>query len=198
MLCISLFSKYISFDIRYVKCSFPATSNPSASLRSIHLLSWDSIEIPARRYRRVPERRVASPTLEAFPGAVKRSLFPSIRLFAHFTFFLPSAFALPPTFPSFTLPFIVLLLTFIRPLFHLSSVSLYSVVELRIRRHVEHRKFTKPTRKYTITFAFMTLDSQGTDLFSFCSLPFPFALFPLSVHLSTEGSGKTGPSSGTS
>lgn len=35
----------------------------SASLRSIHLLSWDSIKIPARRYR-VPERRVARARLQ--------------------------------------------------------------------------------------------------------------------------------------
>lgn len=35
------------------------------------------------------------------------------------------------------------------------------------------------------------MDSQGIDLFSFCSLSFPFALFSLSVHLSTEGSDKT-------
>lgn len=101
LLYISLFLKYIFFDIRYIKCSFPMISNPSASLRSIHLLSWDSIEIPARRYRCVSERRVASPTLEAFPGAVKRSLFSSIRLFVHFTFFLPSDFAFLLFLPLF-------------------------------------------------------------------------------------------------
>lgn len=174
LLYISLFSKYVSFDIRYIKCNFPVISNPSASLRSIHLLSQDLIEIPARRYRRVPERRVASPTLEAFPGAVKRSLFPSIRLFAHFIFFLPSDFAFLFTFPSFTFPFIFLLS--FRPLFHFSSVFLRSVVELRIHRYMEHHKFTKPTRKYMITFAFMTLDSQGTDLF-FLFAAFLFSSF---------------------